>query len=96
MPLARRLPKRGFCNIFRTEYQVVNVGQLEVFDSGSEIDHALLVSKRLVRRSKDMVKVLAKGEIARPLTVKVHAVSAAARKKIESAGGKVELIDIGK
>ena len=92
MPLSRRLPKRGFCNIFRVEHQVVNVGQLEVFESGSDIDPDILRGKRLVRRKNSPVKVLAKGEITRPLTIKVHAISGAARKKIENVGGKVELI----
>ena len=96
MPLARRLPKRGFTNIFRVEYQVVNVGQLGAFAAGSEIDPEHLRGKRLVRRKRRPVKVLGKGEITRALTVKVHAVSEAARRKIETAGGTVELIAAAK
>jgi large subunit ribosomal protein L15 len=96
MPLARRLPKRGFTNIFRVEYQVVNVGQLGAFEAGSEIDPEHLRGKRLVRRKGRPVKVLGKGEITQALTVKVHAVSEAARRKIETAGGTVELITAAK
>jgi len=96
MPLARRLPKRGFTNIFRVEYQVVNVGQLASFESGSEIDPDLLRNRRLVRRKGDPVKILGGGDLALPLTVKAHAVSDAARRKIEAAGGKIELIGAGK
>jgi len=96
MPLARRLPKRGFTNIFRVEYQVVNVGQLAAFEAGGEIDPEQLRGKRLVRRKGRPVKVLGKGEITQALTVKVHAVSGAARQKIETAGGTVELIAAAK
>ncbi len=96
MPLARRLPKRGFTNIFRVEYQVVNVGQLGVFDSGSEIDPETLRLRRLVRRKGMPVKILGTGEVTQPLTVKVHAASESARRKIEAAGGKVELIASGR
>src|SRR5512138_1601837 len=92
MPLQRRLPKRGFHNPFRTVYEVVNVGQLEAFAAGSEVDAAALRAQRLVRRGTAPVKVLADGELTRALTVRAHAVSAAARKKIEAAGGKVDLI----
>ena len=83
MPLARRLPKRGFTNIFRVEYQVVNVGQLGAFESGSEIDPENLRGKRLVRRKGWPVKVLGPGEITQPRTVRVHGVSEAARRKSE-------------
>jgi large subunit ribosomal protein L15 len=92
MPLQRRLPKRGFHNPFRTAYEVVNVGQLEAFAAGSAVDPAALREKRLVRRGAAPVKVLAEGALTRGLTVRAHAVSAAARKKIEAAGGTVELI----
>jgi large subunit ribosomal protein L15 len=92
MPLARRLPKRGFHNPFRIEYQPVNVSQLESFEAGSEINPAVLFEKKLVRKAAMPVKVLGKGEITRALTVKAHAVSAAAKEKIEKAGGSVELI----
>ena len=92
MPLQRRLPKRGFTNIFRQEYQVVNVGQLEKFDSGAEVDAQSLAESRLVRRRGMPVKLLGTGTLSRPLTVRVHAASAAARQKVESAGGTVEIV----
>ena len=92
MPLQRRLPKRGFHNPFRTAYEVVNVGQLEAFEAGSEVNPAALRARRLVRRGAALVKILADGELTHGLTVRAHAVSAAARKKIEAAGGTVELI----
>jgi len=93
MPLHRRVPKRGFTNIFREEYEIVNVDQLEArFDKGALVDPAALRSIRLVRRATGKVKVLGRGEITRALTVKVHRASAEAKKKIEAAGGKVELL----
>jgi large subunit ribosomal protein L15 len=92
MPMQRRLPKRGFHNPFRTAYEVVNVGQLAPFAAGAEVDPAALRAKRLVRSGDAPVKVLADGELAQALKVRAHAVSAAARKKIEAAGGSVELI----
>jgi large subunit ribosomal protein L15 len=92
MPLQRRLPKRGFHNPFRTAYEVVNVGQLEAFAAGGEVDPAALRARRLVRRGNAPVKVLAEGELTHGLTVRAHAVSAAARRKIEAAGGRVDLI----
>jgi large subunit ribosomal protein L15 len=93
MPLARRLPKRGFKNIFRVEYQVVNVSRLDVFESGTEVNPEGLLTRRMIRKKEKPVKILGKGEIALPLTVKVHAVSETARKKIEAAGGRIELIE---
>ena len=94
MPLSRRLPKRGFRNIFRVAFQVVNVGQLQPFGAGEKIDPEMLRGKRLVRRRTAPVKILGVGEITHPLTVRVHAVSDSARKKIEAAGGQVELLAI--
>jgi large subunit ribosomal protein L15 len=92
MPLARRLPKRGFHNPFRVEYQAVNVSQLEAFEAGSEIDPQVLLGRKLVRKAAMPVKILGKGDITRAVTVKAHAVSASAKEKIEKAGGRVELI----
>jgi large subunit ribosomal protein L15 len=92
MPLQRRLPKRGFHNPFSTVYEVVNVGQLAAFAAGDAVTPEALRAKRLVRRGTALVKVLADGELAQALSVRAHAVSAAARKKIEAAGGTVELI----
>ncbi|MDQ7007006.1 MAG: 50S ribosomal protein L15 [Acidobacteriota bacterium] len=93
MPLVRRVPKRGFTNIFREDYAEVNVGRLGRFDSGAEVTPEALVDKGLLRRSETLrIKLLGKGEIDRPLTVHVHKVSAGARSKIEGAGGKVVII----
>ena len=93
MPLHRRVPKRGFKNIFRREFSVVNVDQLEArFDGSAPIDPEALVGSRLIRRKRDPVKVLGRGEVTKPLQLKVHRVSAVARKKIEAAGGKIELL----
>lgn len=92
MPLQRRLPKRGFHNPFGLEYQVVNVGQLEAFAAGTEVTPEMLRGRRLVRRAAARVKVLGDGDVTRALTVRAHAVSGAARRKIEAAGGRVELI----
>jgi large subunit ribosomal protein L15 len=92
MPLQRRLPKTGFNNIFATIYAPVNVGDLEIFEAGSVVDEAALRQARLVRGHADGVKVLAEGELDRKLTLRVHAISASAREKIEKAGGTVELL----
>lgn len=89
MPIQRRLPKRGFVNPTRVEYQVINVGQLADAAPGTVVDAAWLKSHRLLRR-RGLVKLLARGEIKVALTVKVDAASEAAKKAIESAGGTVE------
>lgn len=94
MPLQRRLPKIGFNNYnFATVYAAVNVGDLEVFPAGTVVDEAALRKERIVRGNWDGVKLLADGEIDRALTLKVDAVSASAKEKIEKAGGKVELLE---
>ena len=91
MPLQRRLPKRGFNNPFRVEYSVVNLGQLEkVFAANDVVDLQALQAKHLVRPRASMVKILAKGQVSKPLTVKAHKFSAAARAQLEAAGGSVE------
>ncbi len=92
MPLQRRLPKRGFTNIFRTEYAIVNVDQLQGLPENAEVTPDFLQENGVVSRLKDGVKVLGRGELTKPLTVKAHKVSASARQKIEAAGGKVEVI----
>ena len=93
LPLIKRLPeKRGFTNIFRKEYSIVNTGGLTVFDSGSEVTPEKLVAAGLVKSLRYPVKILASGDIDRPLTIKANKFSAAARAKIEAAGGKVEEI----
>jgi large subunit ribosomal protein L15 len=93
MPLQRRVPKlKGFTNPSRVEYAVINVHRLaEVFEAGSEVTPAGLLAHGLVRRGQP-VKVLGNGDLDRALTVRAHAVSAAARAKIEQAGGSVELL----
>lgn len=91
MPIARRLPKRGFKNPFRVAYQVVNVGDLARFEAGSEVDEAALRGAGLVRRRLP-VKILGSGSIDRALTVRADAFSASARSAIEDAGGKAETV----
>ena len=90
MPLQRRLPKRGFNNIFRKEYTIVQVSDLETFDAGSRIDREFLVQAGLIGKRTTLVKVLANGELSKSLTVAVDKVSEGAKKKIEAAGGTVE------
>lgn len=91
LPLIQRLPrKRGFTNIFRTEYTAVNLSRLGVFEAGSEVDPEKLVAAGIVRSLRRPVKILGNGDIDRALSVKAHRFSAAARAKIEAAGGKVE------
>lgn len=92
MPLQRRLPKRGFTSPFRKEFVVVNLGQLDNFEKGSAVDVAALMTAGLISNIGDGVKVLAKGEITKALTVKAHKFSAAAKEKIIAAGGTVEEI----
>jgi large subunit ribosomal protein L15 len=91
LPLIKRLPrKRGFTNIFRTEYNTVNVGQLSMFDAGSEVTPETLVANGIIKSLKKPVKILANGEINHAITVKADKFSATARAKIEAAGGKIE------
>nr|WP_321503073.1 50S ribosomal protein L15 [uncultured Dethiosulfovibrio sp.] len=94
MPLVRRTPKRGFSNFrFGTSYQVINLDLLEDrFDAGSVVTAIELEAKRLIRSKDGLVKVLAKGDLTKALTVRANAFSAEAIKKIESAGGKAEVI----
>lgn len=93
MPLQRRLPKRGFNNIFATEYATVNVSDLEKrFEAGAVVDAESLKACGLLKKTLDGVKVLGKGEITKALTVKVTAVSESAKAKIEAAGGQVEVL----
>lgn len=91
LPLIKRLPrKRGFTNIFRTEYSIVNLGSLSVFEAGSEVTPESLVAAGVIKSLKQPVKVLAEGGIDRPLTVRANRFSAAAKARIEAAGGKAE------
>ena len=91
-PLFRRIPKRGFSNINRKDYAVVNLDVLNSFEEGTEVTPTLLVEARIVRDEKSGIKVLAKGAIEKKLTVKAHKFSAAAKEAIEAAGGTVEVI----
>jgi large subunit ribosomal protein L15 len=91
MPIHRRLPKRGFTNIFKKTYAVINIRDLAKMESGSIVDEAVLVRAGLVKGRRDGVKLLGQGEINIPLTVKIDLVSQSARQKIESAGGTVEV-----
>ena len=94
MPLQRRLPKRGFNNIFAKEIAIVNVAALDAaFDNGAVVDAAALIEKGLVKKELDGIKILAHGELTKKLTVKAHAFSAEAKAKIEAAGGTVEVIE---
>jgi len=92
MPLQRRLPKRGFVNFNRTEYEIVNINKLENIENVEEITPALLREKRIVRKRDSLVKILGEGELTRKLTVKAHAFSKTAVEKIEQAGGKTEVV----
>jgi large subunit ribosomal protein L15 len=91
MPIQRRLPKRGFTNIFAKKYAVVNVRDLSRFEAGSTVDETALVKSGLLRGPRDGVKLLGQGEIDVALTVKVDRASEGARKKIEAAGGSLEV-----
>lgn len=93
MPLQRRVPKRGFNNIFATEYAIVNLASLnEKFEDGATVDAESLIKAGLIKKALDGVKILGKGEITKALTVKVTAISETAKAKIEAAGGKVEVL----
>ena len=92
MPLQRRIPKRGFNNIFAKKVVSVNVGTLNKFEDGAVVDIAALVEAGVVKNSFDGVKVLSNGNLTKKLTVKVTAYSEAAKAKIEAAGGKAEVV----
>jgi large subunit ribosomal protein L15 len=92
MPLYRRLPKVGFTNIFRKEYAVVNVSDLEVFENGTTVTIDTLKEAGLVKDVKSGVKLLGNGEISKKLTVQVNKFSKSAAEKVAAAGGKVEVI----
>ena len=92
MPLQRRLPKRGFNNIFAKEIAIVNVAALDkAFEAGAVVDAAALIEKGLVKKELDGIKILGNGEITKALTVKATAFSAEAKAKIEAAGGTAEI-----
>ncbi len=92
MPIQRRLPKRGFTNIFRKKIAVINVRDLLRFESGSLVDKVVLVKAGLVKGQQDGIKLLGQGEVKNALTIKVNHVSKSAREKIEAAGGTVEVV----
>ena len=92
MPLQRRVPKRGFNNIFAKEFVSVNVNSLNAFDDGAVVDAAALIEKGIIKKEYDGVKILGNGEITKKLTVKAVAFSAAAKDKITAAGGKYEVL----
>lgn len=91
MPLYRRVPKRGFNNIYRTEYATVNVGQLEIFENGTVVTVETLKEAGLVRKVMDGVKILGNGELTKKLTVEAAKFSDTAKEKIEALGGKAEV-----
>ncbi|GEP74391.1 50S ribosomal protein L15 [Weissella thailandensis] len=92
MPLFRRIPKRGFTNINRKEYAVVNLDVLNRFDNGTEVSPAMLVEAGIVKSELNGVKILANGQLDKSLTVKANKFSASATAAIEAAGGKAEVI----
>ena len=92
MPMTRRIPKRGFNNIFATKYSVVNVSDLDQFVDGTVVDADLLKASGLIKKTNDGVKILGNGELTKNLTVKAAAFSASAKEKIEKAGGKAEVM----
>ena len=92
MPLQRRLPKRGFNNIFATQYATIKVSDLDKFEAGAVVDAQALLEKGIINKSLDGVKVLGNGEVTKAVTVKVAAYTASAKEKIEKAGGKAEVI----
>jgi len=92
MPLQRRVPKRGFNNIFAEEWLAINVSALEVFEDGSVVDAAALAEKGIIKKASFPVKVLGNGKLTKKLEVKLNAYSASATEKITAAGGKAEVI----
>ena len=92
MPLARRVPKRGFHNIFAKPLESVNVSALNRFEDGAEVDAQALLNARILSKCQYGVKILGNGEITKKLTVKANAFSESAKAKIEAAGGKAEVV----
>lgn len=92
MPLQRRVPKRGFNNIFAEEWVAINVASLEVFEDGNVVDAAALAQKGIIKKENLPIKVLGNGKLTKKLEVKLNAYSASAAEKINAAGGKAEVI----
>jgi len=96
MPIHRRVPKKGFANIFRIEYSLIKVCDLARFEKDQVVDLDALRAKKLIKKKDSRVKILGNGEIDFPVTVKVHKLTHSAQRKIEASGGKVELVPFGK
>lgn len=92
MPLQRRIPKRGFNNIFAKKIVAINVSALNKFEDGAEVDAQALINAGIVKKEYDGIKILGNGEVSKKLTVKVAAYSESAKQKIEAAGGKAEVV----
>jgi large subunit ribosomal protein L15 len=92
MPLYRRVPKKGFTNIFGTDYETINVEALEVFEDGTVVTAELLIEAGMIHRAADGLKVLGNGELTKKLTVKAAKFTASAKEKIEAVGGTCEVI----
>jgi large subunit ribosomal protein L15 len=92
MPLQRRIPKRGFTNIFRNECNIINIKDLNRFEPNTALDEKVLKQAGLVKKVGGRIKLLGQGEISHPVVIRVDKVSKTARTKIEAAGGKVEII----
>ena len=92
MPLYRRVPKKGFTNIFGTDYECINVEALEVFENGAVVTEEILIDCGMINHSKDGLKVLGNGELTKKLTVKASKFTASAKEKIEAVGGTCEVI----
>lgn len=90
MPLQRRLPKRGFKNIFKQRYGIVNLKDLDCFDDGARVDRQSLLEKGLIAKKDELVKILGQGELSKKMIFAVDKISATAREKITSAGGTIE------
>jgi large subunit ribosomal protein L15 len=93
MPLHRRVPKRGFTNVFRKEFAEVNLGRLEIFEAGTIVTPDVLRRRGMIKKERDGVKVLAQGELTKALTVRAHKFSARALERITGLGGKAEVIE---
>ena len=92
MPLQRRVPKRGFNNIFASKIVAINLSSLNVFEDGAVVDAAALIEKGIIKKAYDGVKILGNGKLTKKLTVKANAFSSSATQKIEAAGGKAEVL----
>ena len=92
MPLYRRVPKKGFTNIFGTDYETINVEALEVFENGTVVTEEILIDAGIIHNSKDGLKVLGNGDLTKKLTVKAAKFTASAKEKIEAVGGTAEVI----